>query len=77
MSDSDVVQYIESSFGEDEDSEHYKRQRIDHNDAAGSDSETNLLIMETFEDYSPPNFEPPQNEEEQQSMANFHGFYYG
>ena len=28
------------------------------------DSETNLLILETFEDYSPPNFEPPRNEEE-------------
>src|SRR2546421_11813469 len=41
-----------------------KDKRIDHDDAAGSDSETNLLISETFEDYSPPNFEPPRNEEE-------------
>src|SRR5207248_757862 len=65
LSDSEAKQYIESLFGEDEDSdEHYKRQRIDHDDAAGSDSETNLLILETFEDYSPPNFEPPRNEEE-------------
>src|SRR2546426_8416142 len=65
LSDSEAEQYIESLFGEDEDSdEHYKRQRIDHDDAAGSDSETNLLISETFEDYSPPNFEPPRNEEE-------------
>jgi len=56
LSDSEAEQYIESSFGEDEDSEHYKRQRTDHDDAAGSDSETNLLISETFEDYSPPNF---------------------
>ena len=63
MSDSEAKQYIESSFGEDEDSEHYKKQRIDHDDAAGSDSETNLLILETFEDYSPPNFKPPRNEE--------------
>ena len=59
LSDSEAEQYIESSFSEDEDSEHYKRQRINHDDAAGSDSETNLLISETFEDYSPPNFEPP------------------
>src|SRR6185295_15163666 len=64
LSDSEAEQYIESSFGKDEDSEHYKRQRTDHDDAAGSDSETNLLISETFEDYSPPNFEPPRNEEE-------------
>src|SRR6185436_1820959 len=64
LSDSEAEQYIESSFGEDEDSEHYKRQRTDHDDAAGSDSETNLLISETFEDYSPPNFKPPRNEEE-------------
>ena len=56
--------YIESSFGKDEDSEHYKRQRIDNDDAAGSDSEINLLISETFEDYSPPNYSPPRNEEE-------------
>src|SRR6266516_6119070 len=50
LSDSEAEQYIESLFGEDEDSdEHYKRQRIDHDDAAGSDSETNLLISETFE----------------------------
>ena len=61
LSDSEVEQYIESPFSEDE---HYKRQRIDYDDAAGSDSETNLLISETFEDYSPPNYEPPQNEEE-------------
>ena len=61
LSDSEVEQYIESSFSEDE---HYKRQRIDYDDAAGSDSETNLLISETFEDYSPPNYSPPQNEEE-------------
>src|ERR1043165_9100401 len=27
-------------------------------------SETNLLISETFEDYSPPNYLPPRNEEE-------------
>src|SRR5205823_2734819 len=64
LSDSEVEQYIEFSFGKDEDSEHYKRQQIDHDDATGSDSETNLLISETFEDYSPPNFEPPRNEEE-------------
>ena len=64
MSDSEAEQYIESSFGEDEDSEHYKRQQIDHDDAAGSNSETNLLISETFKDYLPPNFEPPRNEEE-------------
>src|SRR6185437_14107742 len=64
LSDSEAEQYIESSFGKDEDSEHYKRQRTDHDDAAGSNSETNLLISETFEDYSPPNFEPPRNEEE-------------
>ena len=51
LSNSEVEQYIESSFGEDEDSEYYKRQRINHDDAAGSDSETNLLISETFEDY--------------------------
>src|SRR2546423_7740515 len=39
LSDSEAEQYIESLFGEDEDSdEHYKRQRIDHDDAAGSDS---------------------------------------
>ena len=74
LSDSEAKQYIESLFSEDEDSEHYKRQRIDHDDAAGSDSETNLLISETFEDYSSPNFEMKRN---QQSMANFHGFYYG
>ena len=62
MSDSEVEQY---SLSEDEDSEHYKRQRIDSDDAAGSDSETaNLLISEIFEDYSTPNYEPPQNEEE-------------
>ena len=61
LSDSEVEQYIESPFSEDE---HYKRQRIDYDDAAGSDSETNLLISETFEDYSPPNYSPPQNEEE-------------
>ena len=64
LSDSEVKQYIESSFSEDEDSEHYKRQRIDYDDAAGSDSETNILISETFEDYSPPNYEPLQNKEE-------------
>ena len=64
LSDSEAEQYIESSFDEDEDSKHYKRQQIDHDDAAGSNSETNLLISETFEDYSPPNFEPPRNEEE-------------
>ena len=64
MSDSEVEQYIESLFGKNEDSEHYKRQRIDHDDAAGSYNETNLLILETFKDYSPPNFEPPRNEEE-------------
>src|SRR5205823_3327899 len=64
LSDSEVKQYIKSSFGEDEDSKHYKRQRIDHDDAAGNDSETNLLISETFEDYSLPNFEPSRNEEE-------------
>ena len=64
LSDSEAEQYIESSFGEDEDSEHYKRQWIDHDNAAGSDSETNLLISETFEDYSPPNFEPSRNEKE-------------
>src|SRR5207245_3714911 len=50
LSDSEAEQYIESLFSEDEDSEHYKRQRIDHDDAAGSDSETNLLISETFEE---------------------------
>lgn len=62
MSDSEVEQY---SLSEDEDSEHYKRQRIDSDDAAGSDSETaNLLISEIYEDYSTPNYEPPQNEEE-------------
>ena len=60
MSDSEVEQYIESSFSKNEDS---KRQQIDHDDTAGSDSETNLLISETFEDYSSPNYEPPQNEE--------------
>src|SRR5213080_1803861 len=59
LSDSEAEQYIESLFSEDEDSEHYKRQRIDHDDAAGSNSETNLLILETFEDYSPPNFKLP------------------
>ena len=64
MSDSEVEQYIESSLSEDEDSEHYKRQRIDSDDAGGSDSDTNLLISENFEDYSSPNYEPPQNEEE-------------
>jgi hypothetical protein len=64
MSDSEVEQYIESSLSEEEDSEHYKRQRIDSDDAGGSDSDTNLLISENFEDYSPPNYEPPQNEEE-------------
>ena len=37
LSDSEVEQYIESPFSEDE---HYKRQRIDYDDAAGSDSET-------------------------------------
>src|SRR2546423_1663845 len=59
LSDSEAEQYIESSFGEDEDSEHYKRSQIDYDDAADSDSETNLLISKTFEDYSPPNFKSP------------------
>ena len=77
MSDSEAEQYIESLFGEDEDSEHYKRQRIDHDDAAGSDSETNLLISETFKDYSPPILNHLEMKRNQQSMANFHGFYYG
>ena len=61
MSDSEVEQYIEFSLSEGEDS---KRQRIDSDDVAVSDSETNLLISENFEDYSPPNYEPLQNEEE-------------
>src|SRR5437868_13951047 len=40
LSDSEVEQYIEFSFSKNEDSEYYKRQRIDYDDAAGSNSET-------------------------------------
>ena len=45
LSDSEAEQYIESLFGEDEDSEHYKRQRIDHDDAAGSSPIFQVLFI--------------------------------
>ena len=60
MSDSEDGQHNESSLSED--SEHSKRQRIESED---NESESDdLLISETFEDYSAPKYEPQDEEEE-------------
>jgi hypothetical protein len=61
ISDSEDEQQIEHSLSDD--SEHGKRQRRIESEDNESESDDDLLISETFEDYSPPNYNEPHQDE--------------
>src|SRR5256885_2050130 len=77
LSDSEAEQYIESSFGEDEDSEHYK----DNESIMMMQLVVIVRLIYLFQKLLKIICHPILNHLEmkrnQQSMANFHGFYYG